>query len=88
MNPKTVSDIKARELGAVIMDYQTYSTAFSAINSYGIRHSKMNMLSKIMYLYKVGYLMTPGVLMRNVIDSVAKNYIAAADDPLGMTQSF
>ena len=89
MNPKTVSDIKkARELGAVIMDYQTYSTAFSAINSYGIRHSKMNMLSKILYLYKVGYLMTPGVLMRNVVDSVAKNYVEAADDPLGMTQAF
>ena len=89
MNPKSVSDIKkARELGAVIMDYQTYSTAFSAINSYGIRHSKMNMLSKILYLYKVGYLTAPGVLMRNVVDSVAKNYVEAADDPLGMTQAF
>ena len=89
MNPKTVGDIKkARELGAVIMDYQTYSTAFSAINSYGMRHSKMNMLSKIMYLYKVGYLMTPGALLKNAIDSVAKNYITAADDPLGMTQAF
>jgi hypothetical protein len=89
MNPKSVGDIKkARELGAVIMDYETYSTAFSAINSYGMRHSKMNMLSKIMYLYKVGYLMTPGALMRNVIDSVAKNYVEAADDPLGMTQAF
>lgn len=89
MNPKSVGDIKkARELGAVIMDYQTYSTAFSAINNYGMRHSKMNMLSKIMYLYKVGYLMTPGALMRNVIDSVAKNYVEASDDPLGMTQAF
>jgi hypothetical protein len=89
INPKTTGDIKkARELGAVVMAYQTYSTAFGAINSYSMRHNKLNMLHKISYLFKAGYLLSPGTILRNVIDSVLKNYTAAADDPTGMTQSF
>jgi hypothetical protein len=89
MNPQSIKDIqKARELGAVIMSYNTFSTAFGAINSYSMRHSRWNMLHKINYLYKMGYILTPGALFRNIIDSVVKNYVAAADDPTGMTQSF
>jgi hypothetical protein len=89
LNPQNVSNIKkARELNAVIMAYQTYSKAFSAVNSFSMRHSKLNWLHKINYLYKAGFLLSPGTLMRNVIDSVMKNYIAASDDPTGMTHSF
>jgi hypothetical protein len=89
LNPQTISDIKkARELNAVIMSGQTYSTAYGAINTFGMRHDKLNMLHKINYLYKAGYILSPGTMLRNIVDSVMKNYVAASDDPTGMTQAF
>jgi hypothetical protein len=89
LDPQNVGDIKnARELNAVLMSYQTYSKAFGAINSFSMRHSKLNWLHKINYLYKAGYLMSPGAMLRNLVDSVSKNYVAAADDPTGMTHAY
>lgn len=64
----------AKRLNAVLMDYQSFSTAFETINYSLHGEGKLNLWNKLIYLYKVGYLFDPGVWLRNLVDSMLKNF--------------
>jgi hypothetical protein len=77
----------ARRLDAVVLSNQTFSKAFETINEGKFDSTALNLWHKITYLYKAGFLLNPGVILRNMIDSTLKNYVTSAD-PIGMTQSY
>lgn len=65
----------ARRLNAVIMPYQTFMTAQEVINKNHMTSAKAKFWNKIIYSSKVGMLLSPGVVMRNMADSTMKNMI-------------
>lgn len=78
---------EARRLNAVVMTGQTYSSALSSINSFRFSNKVLNLWHKYIYLSKAGYLLAPGVVMRNFIDSTAKNFIET-EDVTGMVSAY
>jgi len=79
-----VNDIEdiatARRLNAVIMPAHTYSKVFETINTRKFDSKFLNLWQKIMYTYKVGFLLDPGVWLRNWIDSTIKTYVDSDGD--------
>lgn len=83
----SLADVKrARELGAVLVPYEMYSTIFEVINNNPDALPKLltnKWLKGLSLAYKVGYLMTPGAVIRNIIDSNLKALIDTGS-PIGM----
>jgi hypothetical protein len=79
-----VNDIEdiatARRLNAVIMPAHTYSKVFETINTRKFDSKFLNLWQKIMYTYKVGFLLDPGVWLRNWIDSTIRTYVDSDGD--------
>lgn len=65
----------ARRLNAVIMPYQTFTKTQNIINYNMLTESKSKIWDKIVYTYKMGMLVRPGVALRNMFDSTMKNMI-------------
>lgn len=69
--------IRAQKLDAKILDYHVFSTAYNVINSQTL--SDMNPIlreyTKLLRVFKLGYLTSTGYVMRNIIDTFGKNLI-------------
>lgn len=78
---RTLRDAQeADALGAVVMPPHTFIKAWRSINDHRIANPVLRALSRyVVGPMKVGYLSTLGFLMRNVVDSVAKNMILTED---------
>ena len=73
--PHNVKSIQlARRLNAVILPTQTYSKLFEVINENKFSQSFMRRWQQLIYAYKAGYLMTPGAIIRNIVDGFVKNF--------------
>ena len=73
--PRNVKSIQlARRLNAVIVPTQTYSKLFEVINENKFSQSFMRRWQQLIYAYKAGYLMTPGAIIRNIVDGFVKNF--------------
>lgn len=81
--PASVKAIqKARELGAVIVPLQVAKDMYNVIN-HRIGSSGMAKLwSRIMYVYKFGYLCRPGAWIRNFIDTNLKSKLEMGNEYL------
>lgn len=81
---------RARNVNARIMPYQVYSRMFTEINNNADALSSgflnNNFIKSILFAYKIGYLMSPGTWLRNVIDSNLKATIDTKD-PVGMVKN-
>lgn len=81
IRPLSVKDIqKAKELGAVIIPLQTYKDMYNVVNHRVGSTGLAKIWSRIMYLYKFGYLCRPGAWIRNFIDTNLKTYLETGDD--------
>lgn len=77
LNVDTVEDMaRARKLNATILPYQVYATSHQTLNTSQFSSLVLNLWHKIIYTYKVGYLLDPGVIIRNYVDSLAKNIVS------------
>ena len=65
----------AKKNNAVILPYHVFANAYQVINSktYEEMNPVVRFMTKAMHAYKKGYLMSGGMVMRNVIDTFAKN---------------
>lgn len=82
--PRNVKSIQlARRLNAVIVPTQTYSKLVEVINENKFSHSFMRKWQQLIYAYKAGYLMTPGTIIRNIVDGLIKNF-SSNDSPKEM----
>ena len=71
----TVEDLhNARRLRAVIFSNETFSRVAAVVNDSAYDTGVLRMIANTSRIYKIGQLSTPGVLMRNAIDSVLKMY--------------
>ena len=74
----------AKKNNAVILPYHVFANAYQVINSemYDEMNPVVKFLTKAMHMYKRGYLMSGGMVMRNTIDTFAKNLIISEGDAL------
>lgn len=74
--------IRAQKLDAKILDYHVFSTAFNVINTSTFSDSNpvLEVYTKILRTFKLGYLTSTGYLLRNVIDTFGKNLIESKGD--------
>lgn len=82
INVNSIKDIEfAEKMHAVIIDAQTYNTAYGAINNYRIRNSVINFMDKVFVAtFKMGWLaFNYGVVARNIIDTSMKNIQSTKD---------
>lgn len=65
----------AKKNNAVILPYHVFANAYQVINSktYEEMNPVVRFMTKAMHMYKRGYLMSGGMVMRNVLDTFAKN---------------
>jgi hypothetical protein len=78
--------LKLKDLNPVIQPYAVFSTTYDVVNKsflniYGKDY--LNRFSRLIYMYKMGFLMHPGVILRNFIDGKIKNYTETGD-PFGI----
>lgn len=77
LDVNTADDVaKARKLNATILPYQVFATSHQTLNTGQFSSTFLNFWHKIIYTYKVGYLLDPGVILRNYVDSFAKNVVS------------
>ena len=77
LDVNTADDVaKARKLNATILPYQVFATSHQTLNTGQFSSTFLNFWHKIIYTYKVGYLLDPGVILRNYVDSLAKNIVS------------
>lgn len=71
--------IRAQKLDAKILDYHVFSTAFNVINTSTFSDSNpvLEVYTKLLRTFKLGYLTSTGYLLRNIIDTFGKNLIEA-----------
>lgn len=74
----------AKKNNAVILPYHVFANAYQVINSemYEEMNPVVRFLTKAMHMYKRGYLMSGGMIMRNTIDTFAKNLIISEGNPV------
>ena len=70
---------EARRLNAVIMPKSTYAGVYEVINSGFLKDGKLGWWQKVMYAYKAGFLLDPGVWFRNWIDSTMKTLASGGE---------
>lgn len=72
----------AKKNNAVILPYHVFANAYQVINSkmYEEMNPVVRFMTKAMHMYKRGYLMSGGMVMRNTIDTFAKNLNIAQGD--------
>ena len=79
---------EAKRLNASIIPYQQYVRSAEHINNYHYNNNLERILGKITSAYKAGWLaFSPGLIIRNIIDSAMKNYIEGEDIP-GITMRY
>lgn len=79
--PTSVKAIqKAKELGAVIIPLQTYKDMYNVVNHRLGSTGLAKLWSRIMYVYKFGYLCRPGAWIRNFIDTNIKSKLEMGDE--------
>ena len=70
----TVKDVaKAREIGASIIPAHVYDKAYNVVNEFEYIEGAMGTLFKVTNLFKMGYLMSAGNVVRNTVDEFIKN---------------
>lgn len=72
-SPKAIA--KAREYGAVIVPQQVFKDMYNTINHRVGSTGFAKLWSKLIYLFKFGYLLRPGAWIRNFIDTNVKTMI-------------
>lgn len=80
----------AKKNNAVILPYHVFANAYQVINSkmYEEMNPVVRFMTKAMHMYKRGYLMSGGMVMRNTIDTFAKNInIAQGDIPAAVNRT-
>ena len=80
----------AKKNNAVILPYHVFANAYQIINSqtYEEMGPVLSAMTKLMHSYKRGYLMSGGMVMRNTIDTFAKNInIAKGDMRLALSKT-
>lgn len=80
----------AKKNNAVILPYHVFANAYQIINSqtYEEMGPVLSAMTKLMHSYKRGYLMSGGMIMRNTIDTFAKNInIAKGDMRLALSKT-
>lgn len=79
--PTSVEAIKkAKELGAVIIPTQTYKDMYNVVNHRLGSTGFAKLWSRVIYAYKAGYLMRPGAMIRNFIDTNIKSKLVMGDE--------
>lgn len=71
---------EARRLNAVVMPEHTFSKVYETVNLSQFNEAALNIWQKIIYAYKVGFLLDPGVWFRNWIDSTLKTIVSSGGD--------
>lgn len=72
--PTSITAIqKGKELGAVIVPSQTFKDMYNVVNHRLGSEGFAKLWSRIMYMYKFGYLCRPGAWIRNFIDTNLKS---------------
>lgn len=72
--PTSITAIqKGKELGAVIIPSQTFKDMYNVVNHRLGSEGMAKLWSRIMYMYKFGYLCRPGAWIRNFIDTNLKS---------------
>lgn len=66
---------KAREIGASIIPTHVYNKAHSVINEFEYMEGIVGSISKVVNLFKMGYLISVGNVVKNTIDEFTKNVI-------------
>lgn len=79
----TLQDVQiAKAHDAVVLPYQVFTSSFKNINATSFDNRFLDTWQKLIYTYKVGYLIDPGVWIRNYMDSTLKTFFMTGD-PLG-----
>lgn len=71
---------KAKELGAVIVPMQTFKDMYNVVNHRLGSEGMAKLWSRIMYVYKFGYLCRPGAWIRNFVDTNLKSVLEMGDE--------
>lgn len=71
---------KAREVGAVIVPQQVAKDMYNVVNHRLGSEGFAKLWSRIMYIYKFGYLCRPGAWIRNFIDTNIKSKLEMGDE--------
>lgn len=80
LNVKNTKQLQlARKLDPIIMPAHTYSKAVEVINGDLMRDTALKYWNRIIYTYKVGYLLDPGTFLRNYIDSTLKTILSTGE---------
>lgn len=77
----------ARQSEAIVISYSMYSTLGDVINQSKGYTGFLKLYSKLVHLYKVGYLVSPGIWIRNFVDGTMKA-IGDTGDPTGLLQNY
>lgn len=79
--PTSVEEIKkAKELGAVIIPTQVYKDMYNVVNHRLGSSGFAKLWSRIMYVYKFGFLVNPAAWIRNRIDTTLKTRLELGPD--------
>ena len=81
IQPTTVEAIaRARELNAVVVPLQIYKDMYNTVNHRIGSAGAAKLWSRIMYVYKFGFLCRLGAFVRNWVDTNLKSYLEMNDD--------
>ena len=71
VNPESLKSVK--DLGATILPWNIYTEAAGTFNQFAYNNRYVEYWYKLMQLYKKAWLMTPGSILRNAMDSNMKS---------------
>ena len=72
-NPKALAE--ARRLNAVVLPRKVLAKVMDTVNGDLMNSYRKHWWNKLLYVYKVGYLLDPSVWFRNIIDSSLKTMV-------------
>ena len=90
ININSVKDVEfAKKMHAVIVDRETYNTAYSVINNYRISNPVLRFLDRALVApFKIGWLgFNLGVVFRNIFDTAVKNMMSTKDIGITLTMA-
>ena len=77
LRAKTKEDLEiARRLNAVLMTKHSFGKSVEVINTNIMKESHLKFWNRLIYSYKAGYLIYPGVFIRNFLDGTLKNTLS------------
>ena len=80
IKPRNVEDlVQARRLGASIMTDDMYKRTVEVCYDSAYDKGMLKLFTNIARVYKIGQLVNPGTILRNVVDSTLKMFISTED---------